>query len=75
MMNTLDALPSSLRIKTKKTSEQEDQGSKRSNNGQVYNELLQYCSSFARRMADIPIVESREKIRHAMEMTMFGHKI
>ena len=74
MMNTLDALPSSLRNKTKKANEQDDQGSKENNNDPVY-ELLQFCSNFAKRMADIPIVKSREIIRHAMEMAIFEHKI
>lgn len=74
MVTTLDALSSTLRNKTKQTSEQENQGSKGSNNDPVYDELLQYCSNFARRLADIPNEESRERIRHAMEMAMFEHK-
>lgn len=72
MVNTLDALSSSLRKKTK--SEQEDQKSKGRNNDPVYDELLQYCSNFSRRIADIPNEESRERIRHAMEMAIFEHK-
>ncbi|XP_059352833.1 uncharacterized protein LOC130688539 [Daphnia carinata] len=72
MVNTLDALSSSLRNKTK--SVQEDERSKTRNNDPVYDELLQYCSNFARRLADIPNEKSRERIRHAMEMAMFEHK-
>ncbi len=72
MMTTLDALSTSLMNKNKKSSEPEAQVSKASD--PVYEELLQYCTNFARRMADIPDEESRERIRHAMEMAMFEHK-
>ena len=50
MMNIFDALSSSIGNKTKQNSEQEDEGSKGSNNNPVY-ELLQYCTNFTRRMA------------------------
>lgn len=63
MLTTLDALSNSLKKTTKPSSEQEAQGSKGSNNNPVYDEFLQYCTNFARRIADIPNEESRERIK------------